>query len=122
MLGNAPMAVNEGWLSVALIPDNLYRKTAVQLQLTHTRLRRHGTHLLGVGGRNPDGSHFLIPVQQAARLQESGRFAFFIEQPGFERRDVYVVTMSNGTKYLRTPHDAVLQNNLMALPEAPQGW
>jgi hypothetical protein len=124
VLGNDPMVVNEGWLSVTLIPDNLYRNTAVQVQLTHIRTRalRHGRQLLGVGGTNADGSHFLIPVEQAARLQESGRFAFFIEQPGAQRRDVHVITMKNGKKYLRTPHDKIAPNNLTALPEAPESW
>jgi hypothetical protein len=124
VLGNDPMVVNEGWLSVTLIPDNLYRNTAVQVQLTHIRTRalRHGRQLLGVGGTNADGSHFLIPVEQAARLQESGRFAFFIEQAGAQRRDVHVITMKNGKKYLRTPHDKIAPNNLTALPEAPESW
>jgi hypothetical protein len=44
-----------------------------------------------------------------------------VQQPGFVRRDVRVVTRQ-GTKYLRTVHDPHLQNNLMALPEAPTDW
>ena len=60
-------------------------------------------------------------MAQAAGFLESGRFAFYVQEPGFQRRDLQVVHRE-GSKYLRTPHDPFPQNNLSALPEAPAEW
>lgn len=120
ILGDDPQVAGDGWLSVALIPDTTYTQTAVQVRISHIRTRGKD-HLIAVGGHNPDGTPFLLPVQQAARFAESGRFAFYVQQPGFDRREVYVVHRE-GERYLRTTPDPHLENNLMHLPEAPKDW
>jgi hypothetical protein len=118
-----PALVSEGWLSVTLIPDTQYSNTAQRIEVTHIRSRRYksGKQLLGIGGTNKDGSHFLIPVQDAARLQETGRFVFFVQDAGHGPTDTKVVTRK-GTKYLWTTHDRRQPNNLLSLPEAPADW
>jgi hypothetical protein len=108
------------WLSVTLIPDTAYKQTAVQLRVTHVR-REPDHSLAAIGGTNPDGTPLLLPVPQAAGFLESGRFAFCVQEPGYQRRDLQVVHRE-GSKYLRTPHDPYPQNNLSALPEAPADW
>jgi hypothetical protein len=119
VLGDAPVLAGDGWLSVSLIPDTLYTETAVRVRISH--IRTTGDHLLAVGGHNADGTPFLLPVQQAARFQESGRFAFYVQQPGYDRREAHVVHRE-GTRYLRTTPDPHLENNLMHLPQAPADW
>lgn len=126
LFSQSPVVASEGWLSVTLLPDTSYTSTAQQVRIGYIRSRTYrnkGKQVLAVGGLNSDGSHFLIPVQQAARLQETGRFAFYVQQdPSWPRRDIHVITRRDGVKYLRTTNDKILANNLVALPEAPADW
>jgi hypothetical protein len=123
VIGQDPAIATEGWLSVALIPDNAYVETAVGVQVTHVRSRGStGRQIIAVGGTNPDGTHFLIPTADAARLQESGRFVFFVQRDASQPPKYATVVTRRGSKFLWTPHDATTGNNLLSLPEAPADW
>jgi hypothetical protein len=115
VIADAPALVSDGWLQVDLAPDTLYRTTAIPVQITC--VRRHGGRIVAVGGTNPNGSRFLVPVGEAAALQESGRFAFFVQQAGAPKVDVRVIKTANGSRYLRTVIDRRDPNNLGRLPQ-----
>ena len=117
VIGDAPALVSDGWLQVDFAPDTLYRTTAIPMQIRC--VRRYGGRIVAVGGTNPNGSRFLIPVAEAAALQESGRFAFFVQEPGAPRVDVRVVKRRSGRRYLRTMVDRWDPNNLARLRECP---
>jgi hypothetical protein len=73
---------------------------------------------MAIGGTNADGSQFVIPVQDAANLLDSSRFAFYVEQPGAGRVWLRVVRPLNRAAYLRSEADSMAPNNLDNLPEA----
>ena len=101
----------DGWLQVELAPDTLYRSGQVRMNVD-SALRQNGK-LVALGGKNPDGSRFLLPLQQAIRLQESGRFAFDVDNmPGQPPEPLHIVHRRDGRKYLRTNPDAQRRNNL----------
>jgi len=71
--------------------------------------------LPGLGASRPSG------LGEVARVLRQDRFAFYIQRsPTDNRRDVRVITMRNGVKYIRTRRDKNPLNNLLALPEAPR--
>jgi fibronectin-binding autotransporter adhesin len=110
---------SDGWLQVTLLPDNLYRDTATRIGISSVRTGRgpHGSRgaILAVGAADPDGGHSLLTVAEAARLQESGRFAFHVAPTGAE---VHVITDASGVKSLSTSTNPSDPNGLAALPEA----
>jgi hypothetical protein len=76
-----------------------------------------------LGGLNPDGSHFLLPVEQIIQLQESGRFAFYVDRvPGKPPVFTTIVHTIAGRKYVRTTADSRSPNNLGKLPKPPVNW
>ncbi|MEH0972628.1 DUF3892 domain-containing protein [Micromonospora sp. CPCC 205546] len=115
LLPNEPSTASEGWLQVALAADTEYHDAAVPVRVSC--LRTSGGTTVAVGGYNGDGSHFLIPVLEAIELMGSGRFAFFVQEPGTQRTAIRVVRPKRGRPYLRTVADDTSPNNLDNLPE-----
>jgi hypothetical protein len=113
-----PPSFSDGWLQVELAPDTHYAHNQIQMRITCVqRLSKRSGKIVAVGGENEDGSKFLLPVNEAIRLLESGRFGFFVDQQGLQRVLVRVVTRKNGQKFLRTVADRKNPNNLEKLPD-----
>jgi WD40 repeat protein len=118
VMADAPAQASEGWLQFELAPDTYYPEEAVTVRITcvSSHWDEHGRrHLRAVGFHNPDGTHFLIPVAQAATMLESGRFSFYVQWPGTPRTVVEATTTPEGRKQLQTPSGA--STNLYELPE-----
>ncbi|MFG2099750.1 DUF3892 domain-containing protein [Micromonospora echinaurantiaca] len=115
LLPNEPSVTSEGWLQVALVADTEYYDAAVPVRVSCVRTVNGTT--VGLGGQNGDGSHFLIPVPEAIELIGSGRFAFFVQEPGTARTAIRVIRPRTGRPYLRTVADDASPNNLDSLPE-----
>ncbi|GAA2710431.1 DUF3892 domain-containing protein [Micromonospora olivasterospora] len=119
-LPDEPAVTSEGWLQVALAPDTAYFDSAVPVRITCIRSTGGSSSnrtVTALGGTNADGSHFLIPVAEAIDFITTGRFAFYIEQPGAKRTEIRVVRPKNGRPYLRTVADGSSPNNLDSMPE-----
>jgi hypothetical protein len=121
LLPDQPVRASDGWLQVQLLPDTAYPEYGIKLQITCVQTHRYrtGKQLVAVGGKNPDGSPFLLPVAQAIQLIEGNRFSFFVDEAGTGPVPVKVVRMRRGVKYLRTKADRRDPNNLLRLPSAP---
>jgi len=76
----------------------------------HERIHR-------VGGANSDGTRWGLPLDQAIKGVEDGKWAFWT-QGGGKTANVIVATHL-GHKYLKTTADGVHPDNLLALPECP---
>lgn len=111
--------VSEGWLRVRLAPEARYLPLATTFQITCIAQASRGAPISAVGGKNPDGSSWTLPVGQAVRMLESGRFRFVVE---VNRRQsgVIVGRSATGRKYLRTESDATEINNLLSLPHCEE--
>jgi hypothetical protein len=115
LLPDNPVSVSFGWLQALPIPDTPYVGEAVQVEISSVTKDRGAVS--GLGGRNPDGSLFLIPIDQAVRLQESGRFAFYVDQvAGVAPVFMKILRTARGAKYMRTTTDRRSRNNLVNLP------
>jgi hypothetical protein len=91
ILPDGTVQASSGWLQAQMIPDAAYATTPVQMQVSFIKSRKvkGGKQLLGIGGKNPDQSLYLLPIAQAVQMQESGRFIFFIDLPAtLEAEDV----------------------------------
>ncbi|MEH0981862.1 DUF3892 domain-containing protein [Micromonospora sp. CPCC 205556] len=115
LLPNEPSVASDGWLQVELAPDTEYYDTAVPVRVSCVRTANGTT--VALGGYNADGTHFLIPVPDAIQLMGSGRFAFFVQEPGAARAALRVVRPRHGRPYLRTAADDASPNNLDSLRE-----
>lgn len=72
----------------------------------------------GVGGINPDGTRWYLPLDDAIAGMEAGKWRFWTAGGG---KSVWVViAVHNGRKYLKTEADGQHPNNLLSLPECPQ--
>lgn len=121
LLPDNPVTGSDGWLQVELLPDNTYLQHAVQVEIKYAQ--RSGSQVVAVGGLNPDGSHFLLPAAQVIQLQESGRFAFYVDcVPGQPPVFTKIVHATRGLKYLRTTADSRSPNNIGKLPKPPANW
>lgn len=72
-----------------------------------------------IGGVNPDGTRWKLAEGEAITGIESGRWSFYVKQPGYEAAEV-IVAERLGHKYLKTRADGEQPNNLLALAECPR--
>ena len=71
----------------------------------------------GVGGVNPDGGRWYLPLDQAIAGIEAGKWRFWTSGGG---KSVWVIIATHkGQKYLKTEPDGVQPDNLLSLPECP---
>ena len=95
---------------------------AVQIQCIR-KTDRFNPHerIHAVGGLNPNGSRWHLPLDKAIAGVEAGEWVFYVNVYG-KRVDVEVVTVLRGGvyhKYLKTVNDGEQPNNLLSLPECP---
>lgn len=71
-----------------------------------------------VGGVNPDGGRWRLPLADAIAGVESGKWRFYVSVNG---QSVWVIVSVSaaGHKYLKTQNDGEQPNNLLSLPECP---
>lgn len=73
--------------------------------------------IYGIGGVNPDGGRWYLPLDAAIAGIETGKWRFYTAAGG---KSVWVVIAThNGHKYLKTEADGIHPNNLLSLPECP---
>jgi Protein of unknown function (DUF3892) len=71
----------------------------------------------GIGGTNPNGTGWYLPLDDAIAGIESGTWKFWTAGGG---PSVWVIIAAhNGRKYLKTTSDGEHPNNLLSLPECP---
>lgn len=80
-------------------------------QSAHERIRR-------VGGVNPDGTRWALPIEDAIAGDEQGKWKFYVHVNGVSVW-VDVAISAHGNKYLKTRNDGEQPNNLLSLPECP---
>jgi hypothetical protein len=115
LLPESAPELSEGWLRVRLAREPDFLPLAVSFRITCIEKSSSAGRISAVGGRNPDGTGWRLPVGQAVRMLDSGRFRFFVEADG-RAANVVVGVSGTGRKYLRTEDDATEENNLLALP------
>jgi len=118
-LPEGPVLASDGWLQVELIPDNEY-DGAIGTRIEYVTKNHYGS-IETIGGRNTDGTIFMLPVGQVVQLQESGRFSFYVQQGSSPRTPLQIVHMDSGRRYVRSTADATDDNNLANLPHPPTG-
>lgn len=74
--------------------------------------------LQGIGGRNPNGSNWYLPIDDAIRKIETGVYEFYVVVSG-RQVEVVVRRHASGRKYLTTEADGFPPNNLLNLPTCP---
>jgi Protein of unknown function (DUF3892) len=79
----------------------------------HERIR-------SIGGINPDGRHWRLTEDDAIRKIEDGTFQFYVSVGGHSVW-VIIARSAEGHKYLKTENDGLHPNNLLSLPECPNG-
>lgn len=72
-----------------------------------------------VAGFLPDGRLWRLTVADAAHLVLKGRIEMSLETTSGEEFPLHVAHSSRGRRYLRTPHDDDVTNNLASLPPIP---
>jgi len=72
-----------------------------------------------VAGLLPDGRLWRLTVADAAHLVEKGRITLSLESARGEEIALHVARSSRGRRYLRTPGDEDVANNLARLPRIP---
>ncbi len=72
-----------------------------------------------VGGVNPDGGRWKLPLNEAIVGIENKTYALFVERPAGDRVNLVVAKSAAGNKYLKTTADGDQPNNLLSLPEWP---
>lgn len=80
-------------------------------QSAHERIQQ-------VGGVNPDGTRWWLPLDQAIAGVERGEWSFYVSVNGTSVW-VIVAISASGNKYLKTQNDGEQPNNLLSLPECP---
>jgi hypothetical protein len=123
ILAEDKTVAQHGWIRLQLQPDPDFPGIPVEVQCIH---KPPNTRILGVGGRNGDGSRWFMRTEEAIQMIESGRFFFFVRDPrvppphGDDGR-VRIITdvTETGRKYIRTVSDSDTVNNLLNLPACP---
>jgi len=77
--------------------------------------------ILEVGGRNPNGTRWLLSQAEAISGIKSGKWCFYVQLGRLPPVDVVVARSRYGHEYLRTASDSEFSNNLLALSECPIG-
>jgi hypothetical protein len=75
-----------------------------------------------VAGLLPDGRMWRLTVADAAHLMVRGRVTMALDPtatPGGQALPLHVARSSRGRRYLRTPADDEVTNNLASLPPIP---
>lgn len=75
--------------------------------------------ILSVGGQNSDGKRWKIKISDAVAKVESGKYAFFIENPGGQKAELVVAKDTLGHRYLKTTGEKEQPESLLALPTCP---
>lgn len=115
LLSETAPELSDGWLRVRLAPETRNLPLAAAFRITCIEQDSPGASISAVGGKNPDGSTWTVPVGQAVRMLESGRFRFTVEVEGHDT-EVVIGRSATGSKYLRTESDTTEVNNLLSLP------
>jgi hypothetical protein len=76
---------------------------------------RHITH---IGGRNADGTRWLLTEEDAIRGIRQGTWSFYVHV-GSHTVAVVIARSAQGHDYLKTEADGYRPDNLLALPECP---
>lgn len=84
--------------------------------VTRSDLLNHDRRLRGIGGVNPDGTHWRLSEADAIAAIEAGRWNFSLVSGGREL-PVVVAVSKYGSKYLKCPGDGLHPDSLLALPE-----
>jgi hypothetical protein len=91
----------------------------VQIQCIN-KTDRQSAHerIKNVGGVNPNGANWKLPLDQAVAGAKNGTYHFWTHVNG---KSVWVVVAksASGNEYLKTEADGEHQNNLLSLPECP---
>lgn len=119
LLPETAPALSEGWLRVQLAPEVRNLPLAAAFRITCIEQASSGAPISAVGGKNPDGSRWTVPVGQAVRMLESGRFRFTVQVEGHDT-EVVIGRSATGRKYLRTESDTTQINNLLSLPQCEE--
>ena len=69
-----------------------------------------------VGGRNANGTAWLLAEDQAIAMIEDGTYTFYINVGG-RTQAVHVAETEDGRKFLKTVSDTLRPDNLLGLPE-----
>lgn len=82
-----------------------------QRQSAHERISH-------VGGLNPDGSRWKLPLDRAIQGTLEGKWKFYVSVNG---KSVWVIVAksAHGYPYLKTENDGEQPNNLLSLVECP---
>ena len=116
----AVVVAQDGFLRVTLIEDPPYR--GIPMRVEYADHAGHYSTIEAIGGTNPDGSVWRLPIDTAVQMAESGRYWFHVTAAvgGVERDiDIVVRRAGSGRKYLRTVADETTTNNLEQLPRIP---
>ncbi len=118
-LPDGTVTASSGWLQVKLLPDGDYPEGKIGTRIRYVTKDARGI-IREVGGRNADGSIFMMPTGQAASLHESGRFLFYTQrEDAATPTELHVVNRRTGRKFLRSKADRTDANNLLNLPPPP---
>ncbi|MCP3887530.1 MAG: hypothetical protein GY702_01495 [Desulfobulbaceae bacterium] len=118
LLPDGQVIGSSGWLRVELLPDNEY-DGAIASRIEFATKNAIGG-IAAIGGRNADGTIFMLPVGQAVELQESGRFSFYVQE-GSDPTPLQIVHLDSGRRYMRSTADTTDDNNLANLAPPPKG-
>ena len=72
--------------------------------------------ILKIGGKNENGSTWILNQEDAIKGIENGNWAFYVEVEG-RKVWVMIARSAQGNKYLKTEADGVQPNNLLSLPD-----
>ena len=76
------------------------------------RLNPH-ERILKLGGKNPNGTRWLITEDQAIAYIKKQEHTFYTFVKGV--RANVIIAIHNGRNYLKTDKDSIVQNNLLML-------
>ena len=92
---------------------------AQNVQITCVKKNDRGSiheRITSIGGKNSDGSSWFLPLADAIKGIDDGKWSFYVSVSGLSVW-VIVAKTASGYRYLRTTADGEEPNNLMSLPE-----